>query len=323
MIDFACKSLAMLVEALSWIGRQGTRAVAALVIIGIFVPPIGELLRPFVAEAIFLLLCVSFMRVDLSALRAHLRRPGLILAATAWTMIVVPLMVGLGSLATGFDKQAPELFLGLMLQAMASPMMATPAFAALMGFDATLVLITLVIGTALVPFTAPLFAYAFFGNLLTLSPLALGLKLFEMLAGSMLVAAAIRLMVGLPAIERHKDPIDGVNILFMFVFVTAVMSTVGSTILAEPLKVIGLTLFAFAVFFALLGLTTLIFWKAGYDRAFAVGFTVAQRNIGLMLAATGSVLPGPTWLYFALAQFPIYLSPLLLKPMMRAKTSRA
>jgi BASS family bile acid:Na+ symporter len=25
-------------------------------------------------------------------------------------------------------------------------------------------------------------------------------------------------------------------------------------------------------------------------------------------------LPGPTWLYFALCQFPIYLSPQLLKP---------
>jgi hypothetical protein len=34
----------------------------------------------------------------------------------------------------------------------------------------------------------------------------------------------------------------------------------------------------------------------------------------LMLAATDGVLPGTTWLYFALSQFPIYLSPLLLKP---------
>jgi BASS family bile acid:Na+ symporter len=39
--------------------------------------------------------------------------------------------------------------------------------------------------------------------------------------------------------------------------------------------------------------------------------------MGLMLAATDGVLPGTTWLYFALSQFPIYLSPQLLKPIVR------
>jgi BASS family bile acid:Na+ symporter len=43
----------------------------------------------------------------------------------------------------------------------------------------------------------------------------------------------------------------------------------------------------------------------------------SQRNMGLMLAATGGALPDFTWLYFALAQFPVYLSPLLLTPLAR------
>ncbi len=60
---------ALPVQALAWLGRQGTRAIAALVFIGVAVPPVGELLKPFVTEAIFLLLCISFMRVDIAALR--------------------------------------------------------------------------------------------------------------------------------------------------------------------------------------------------------------------------------------------------------------
>jgi len=71
---------------------------------------------------------------------------------------------------------------------------------------------------------------------------------------------------------------------------------------------------AFAVFFALLGITSLIFFRIGRERALALGLMVSQRNMGLMLAATDGVLPGTTWLYFALCQFPIYLSPQLLKP---------
>ena len=69
---------ALPVQALTWLGRQGTRAIAALVFIGVAVPPAGELLKPFVTEAIFLLLCISFMRVDIGALRDLLRRPGIV-----------------------------------------------------------------------------------------------------------------------------------------------------------------------------------------------------------------------------------------------------
>jgi hypothetical protein len=311
------RSVAIPVQALAWLGGQGTRAIAALVFIGIAVPPIGQLLKPFVTEAIFLLLCISFMRVDVGRLRDHLRRPGIVLAATAWTTLGVPLISGVSCLATGLDTHAPGLFLALMLQAVASPMMAAPALAALMGLDSTLVRVTRGTTTALIPIAAPLFAYAFFGTALTLSPLGFGLKLVAILAGSLLVAAGIRWTVGATAIKRHAAAIDGLNILILFVFVAAVMGSVVGSFLADPVSMIELTVLAFAVFFALLGITTLIFRKIGLERAFALGLMVSQRNMGLMLAATDGVLPGTTWLYFALSQFPIYLSPQLLKPIVR------
>jgi hypothetical protein len=314
--------IALPARALAWLGNQGTRAIAALVFIGIAVPPVGELLKPFVTEAIFLLLCISFMRVDIAALRDHLRRPGVVIAATAWTMLGVPLLSGLGCLATGIDARSPDLFLALMLQAVASPMMAAPALAAVMGLDATLVLITLVTSTVLVPITAPLFAYMFFGAALTLSPLGLGLKLLVILAGSLAVAGAIRWSVGVAAIKRYKSQIDGINILILFVFVAAVMGNVVGGFWADPLKTLELTVLAFAVFFALVGVTTLIFRKLGRERALGLGLMVSQRNMGLMVAATDGLLPGTTWLYFALSQFPIYLSPQLLKPLVRRLNER-
>lgn len=305
------------VRALAWLGRQGTRAIAALVFLGIAAPPLGEMLRPYVTEAIFALLCISFMRVDIVALRAYLRRPGIVLAATAWTTLAVPLIAGVGGRVTGFDGGSPDLFLGLMLQSAASPMMAAPALAGLMGLDATLVLITLVTGTALVPLTAPLFAFLFFGGALTLSPVGLGLKLVAILAGSLFVAAVIRRIVGAELVRRHADPINGVNILILLVFVSAVMGSVAGSFWAAPLHVLGLLVFAFAVFFVLLGATMLVFRRYGAERALALGLMVSQRNMGLMVAATDGVLPGATWLYFALSQFPIYLAPQLLTPLAR------
>jgi BASS family bile acid:Na+ symporter len=295
--------------------------VAALVLFGIAIPPLGALLRPYVTEAIFLLLVIYFMLVDLAALRAHLRRPGLIVAATAWTTIGVPLIFGVAAHLAGLDARSPGLFLALMLQAIASPMMASPAIAALMGLDATLVLVTLVTSTALVPFTASLFAALFLAATLSISPLALGAKLLAILAGSLLVATIIRWLFGTEAIQRHRRPIDGLNIIILLVFVAAVMGNVIADFLADPLPSIAIALLAFAIFFALLIVTTLR--RIGYEQALALGLMVSQRNLGLMLAATAGALPGMTWLYFALTQFPYYLAPQMLTPIARRLTSQA
>jgi hypothetical protein len=52
---------------------------------------------------------------------------------------------------------------------------------------------------------------------------------------------------------------------------------------------------------AVLGLTTLLFSWAGRERALALGLLASQRNMRMMLAATGGALPELTWLYFALS----------------------
>jgi len=39
------------------------------------------------------------------------------------------------------------------------------------------------------------------------------------------------------------------------------------------------------------------------------------KDHGVELAATGFMVPDVSWLYFALAQFPIYITPQLLRPL--------
>jgi hypothetical protein len=310
----------LMIAAFASLGRQGTRAVAALVFIGLALPPLDAVLKPYVSEAIFVLLCISFLRLEPALLRLHLRRPGLVLAATLWTMLAVPGLFGVTCLLIGLDRSAPDLFLALMLQAIASPMMSAPAFASLLGLDATLVLVTMVAGTALTSVTAPMFAWLFLGLALPLSPAALGLRLFLILTGAVVVAAILRRLAGPAVIKRYKEPIDGFNVLTLFVFVGAVMENVSAHIIAEPRRMIALAGLAFATVIAVLALTTAVFARTGAARAFALGFLASQRNMGLMLAATARDLPDLVWLYFAFCQFPIYLLPQLLKPLARRVT---
>ncbi len=316
----------MLVRALAWLGRQGTRAIAALVFVGLALPPVDRLLKPYVTEAIFFLLCLAFLRVEPAALRSHFQRPKLVLCATAWTMLVLPILLGSAGLALGLETRAPDLFLAIMLQAIAPPLMVAPAFAAAMGLDAALVLAVLLTSCAITPLTAPVFAAVFLGEALSLSPLTLGLKLFAIILGAAVIATIVRRLAGADAIRHRKAEIDGLNILVVYVFVAAVMENVAATFIATPASAIGLAALAFALCFGVLGLTTVVLQRAGADRAFVVGFAASQRNMGIMLAATGGALPDTVWLWFAMSQFPIYLAPQLLKPLARrlvAQTARA
>jgi len=301
-------------EALAWLGRQGTRALAAMVFIGIAVP-IGGPLKPYVPEAVFLLLVLSFLRVEPSALRAHAARPAFLALAVLWIMVVLPALFFIAYRVIGLDVRVPDLLLALVLQGAAPPLMSSPAIAALLGLDAALVLLGMVICTASVPLIAPVFVGAFAPGLLTLAPLALGLKLLAILAGAVAVATLIRKIAGREWIARQQEQIDGVNVLILFIFVVALLSDTGARLLAQPLLVIGLIFLSFALSFVMLGVTALVFARAGRRTAFALGLMASQRNMGLMLAAAGTAVPDLTWLYFALAQFPIYMMPQMLKPL--------
>jgi hypothetical protein len=307
--------LAIALDRLAVLGRQGPRALAVIVVIGIAVPPLGTLLRPWLPEAVFLLLTLAFLRMDVSALRRHLRRRGLILVATLWSAFGVPLLFAIALELAGLRAQSPGLFLGLMLQGLASPMMAAPALAALIGLDATLVLITLVTGTVVLPVSAPLLAQLLLGSILAVPPAVLGMRLGIILVGSLLLALILRRCIGTAAIERHGDAVGGVNILVLLVFVSAVMKDVALVTRTDPVAVAGLVGLAFLVFGALLLGTALLFRRAGRTTALSLGIMASQRNMGLMVAAADGALPEATWLYFSLCQFPIYLSPLLLRPL--------
>src|SRR5947208_14540673 len=218
--------IAALAAALSWLGRQGTRAVAASIFIGIMVPPLAALLKPVFAYALFGLLCLAFLRVDPAEVRAHFSRPLVVAAAAAWMMLGTPLMIGLALLALGIPDRMPGLYVAMILQAAAPPVISAPTLAALMGLDAALSLATLIVCTAVTPLTAPAFAILFVGSGMAIPPLALGAKLLALLAGAAIVAAVVRRFAGKGWVARQSERIDGLSVVAPFFFAVALMDGV-------------------------------------------------------------------------------------------------
>ena len=300
---------------LAWLGRQGTRALALSVFAGIALPPLAALFKHVFVEALLVLLALAFLRVEPASLRGQFRRPGLVIVASLWTMVAVPLAICGSAMALGVPQASQALFLALVLQAVAPPVIGSPALATLMGLDAALSLATLIVAMASTPLTVPLFTALFVGPTLEVSPLALAARLIAMLGGAFLVATLIRRWKGQDFVRRNHEVIDGLSVVALFVFAIGLMDGVGGNILARPLLVAALTLTVFGLTALLIVATCLVMQRAGRSAALALGLSVGSRNMGLMVAAVGGAVPEMTWLYFAVAQFPIYTLPHLLKPL--------
>lgn len=305
--------LKVLLTGLDWLGNQGTRAVAISAIAGLCVPPLSALARPLIEEAVFALLVVAFVQVDTGAVRRHLRRPVVLASAVVWMMAAIPLATGLAGHAFGLATGSPELMLALFIVTATTPIMSAPAFANLLRLDGALSLTVLVLTMIAAPITAPLIATVFFADALPISASGLAMRLGLLLAGSLAVAVVLRKLVGEPRLLENRSVVDGLNVVLLFVFAVAVMDGVAANLLSRPAFTVGIALLAVGVAIVQMLATMAVFFAVRRADAFTIALAVGNRNMGLMVAALASTIPDLTWLYFALAQLPIYFMPHLLK----------
>jgi len=301
-------------SSLEWLGRQGTKAAAASILVGIAIPPLAAALKPVFTLAIFLLLVFSFLRVDPAELRARFKAPLLVAIACTGIMVLTPILFGLTLPYTGIEKLGPGVALGLMMYVAAPPIMASTAFAALLRLDTALTLAVLIVCTAATPLLAPFVVSYFAGGALDLDVVQLVLRLLAILGGAFLVARLLRWWLGNRKIVENKNTIDGISVVLLVVFGITAMDGVTARAIKDPLLVAALSALTFAMAIVLYVLTTILFWREGLKKSLALGFSSAHRNMGVMVAAAGSGLPELTWIYFAVAQFPIYLLPALVAP---------
>ena len=304
-----------LLAPMAWLGRLGTKAVAASLLAGLFLPQLAVLARPLLAPAVFTLLIVAFIRVPRDRLLGAVRRPAPSLTAAFWIMLAVPAAFAIALYGFGIADAAPGLSLGIFLMLIAPPVVSSPAFAGLIGLNAIHSLAILVIAMVITPLTAPLFVAAVLDQSVSLDPLTIGARLFWLMAGAAIVAVIVRRFVGWQRIAASTELLDGINVVVLFVFIVALMGDTTFRFLEEPWRITFIVILTFAIAALILGVTAFVLIRSGRAEALTAGLAASNRNMGLIPATVGASLPPDTWLWFALAQFPIYLLPAIIKPL--------
>ena len=311
-----------MIALLEALGRRGAPILAAGVFIGLALPDLAAFMRPALTPAVFLLMVLAMTRVRTDQVRHHLARPRLLIAALLWVAVVLPALIGLARLGIGPDRIGIDLTLGLVLLTSAPPIFSAPAIMYLLGLDGALSLALMLIATSLTPLIAPAAVEFFVGPGIPLSPYVLFRNLAFLVGGAYLCAIVVRKLMGPARLEASQGIFDGLNVLLMLVFAVALMDGIGARFIAEPLRFLSFVGLVTGIVAVMMAVTMALFWRTGARTATTIGYSAAFCNMALAVGAVGGAVPDDTWTLFAVNQFPIYFSPMILGPICRRLLDR-
>jgi bile acid:Na+ symporter, BASS family len=300
---------------LARLGRSGGPALALGLLIGFLAQPLASVLGPVLLPAIVALLFVSLLRLDWRLLAGYGRRPMLPLLATGWMLLLSPLLVWV---AVRIVPLPPELALALVAASLGPTIVSSPAFAAMLRLDAELATASVVAGTLLVALTLPTMAGWLAGFEVSLSWDMFAVRILGFVVVPFAAAAVVRRLVGPETLRRNDSALGGLTVLILIVFAIAVMDGMAARLMAQPATVLVYLAAAVAANLGLQLLGGLLFLPAGRRIALTVAISSGNRNVGLIYALAGAALGRDFLLFLAVAQVPMYLTPMLARPVVRA-----
>jgi BASS family bile acid:Na+ symporter len=296
---------------LEWSALRGAALLAGSIFLGLFVPPLASAARGAITPIVFLLMVLVLLRVDPAQVIAYLRRPLLVAALLVWLLVASPIIFW--ALFRLFGITHP-FAAGLVIVATGCAATSSPAFARLVGLDGEIALVVAMLSTLILPFTAPPLALGLLGIDLAISISGLMLRLVLLVGVPLLISLALRRLMGRAMLDRWGRAVDGAVVLLVVLYGFGVMDGVLARLIAAPALVLSGILAAFAGSLAMNAMTALAFAGFGQWVALSAGLMAGNRNMALYLAVIPATADPHIILTFVLFQFPLFLSPFLLKP---------
>jgi len=293
---------------LTMLGRHGSVVLPIGVFIGLLIPPLAALMKPLLIPGIIGPFIIALIRMDWQRLVDHVSRPWITALLLLWLLVASPVLV---NALLGILPLPPGLHGSLVLMAAASPLMASASLAMIIGLDAPLAVVLTFFATALVPLTLPPIALHLLGIDLDLAIGELMLRLGALVGGSFVLAWLIRRLLPRGFTDRHAAPLDGLAVIGLLMFAIAVMDGVTALAIERPDFVFSATLAVFALNIFMQVITALAFYWRGFHQALTAGLCSGNRNLGLLLAAMADRASQDLLIIIAVAQFPIYILPML------------
>ena len=294
---------------LRWAGQNGAAVVIAGVVIGLCLPLLSELARPYLAVAIFIFTFGSFLKFDGKSLGSEISNVTRNALMVLWATFGVPLIVLLIMLVT---RPGPELAQGLLFWSLVPASPACVAFAAILRLNIPIALMATVLGTAASPFYIPALAALFGGYRLDIDPLQTCLHLVLLVGGAFLASVAAKRLAS-TFIRENPEAMTGIAVLAMFLAGMGSMRGMQAHLLAQPATSLSFVLLAYVLLFGAELTGTLLFWRYGRTAALTAGLISGTRTITLAWVVLGNKVLPLADLFLATSMVAKYTAPGLTK----------
>ena len=299
----------------AWLSRYGTWILPAGLALGLAWQELAAIARPILPVTVFAMLTLLLTRLDIPETMSHIRRPRLIIAALIWAVVIVPALL---YLVLAVWPVSDGLHLALIIYGSSPPNFATSALAWILGLNGNLATIFTLGAITLHPIATPLLTEAFSVAPAQLTAFELAARLAGLIGAAAIASAVFRRFLP-PERRRQAEPaFDAANVIIMLIFAVALMDGIPARIIAQPVYAMQLIALCFALHFVLNAASYLL-WRcfAGIQSAATLAYCIGGRNIAIAMSVLGTSAPDDAWLFFAMLQFPVYVLPMLMRPIYR------
>lgn len=305
-----------LIRSLEWIGARARWILFIGAVSALFFQEFAQFLRPALPAFVALMYFLAMIRIDLiTTFRRALdpKRLLMVVGTCIALMMGTPILTATLARMAGLDA---EITASLVYISAAPPLGSSAALCLLLGLDAALALELTIVGSFLAPILGPFITALLLGDAVPLDPIDMSLRLALIIGAGAVAALFARRLIGPQLIDQKARAFDGVGAIAMVATVLPIFSGVTEQILKTPLLAAGALCLVFALNIGVQLLTTPVLRRVVPNAsAGAVGLICGNRNAALFLAALPQT---PTFtLFVALYQFPMYMTPLLLKAFYR------
>jgi bile acid:Na+ symporter, BASS family len=293
-------------------GQHGAAIVIAGVVIGLALPFLAELARPWLGVAIFIFTFGSFLKFDGKSFRNEVENVQRNVLMVLWATFGIPLVV---ILMMSIFRPGPELAQGLLFWSLVPASPACVAFAAILRLNAPIALLATVAGTAAAPFYIPALAALLGGYHIDIDPVATCLHLVLLIGGACLAAIAVKQLAG-GFVRDNPEAMTGIAVLAMFLAGMGSMRGMQAHLLSQPATSLEFVVMAYLLLFGAEIVGTMLFWRYGRTAALTAGLISGTRTITLAWVVLGNHVMPLADLFLAASMVAKYTGPGLTKSLL-------
>ena len=306
-------------RSMAWSARRGSVLLAVGIFGGVASPALASAFKGFLTPTVLAMMTLVLLRIDIPAALLHLRRPGRVAGIVLFQMLACPVIAWLVVAPLPLE---PGIAAGVVIFATGCAAASSPAFARMVGLDAELSLLAMLAMLAIVPFTAPMVMLWLMGIDLSIGTGKLMVSLTVVVGAPLLLSLVLRRVIGPARLALWADAVDGLLVWMVVFYGFAIMDGLTARAAADPAWIVQASIAAFAVDYGLNLVTTLALARWGMRPAATAGLMSGNRNMALYLAVLPATTDPRITLFFGLVQFPLFLSPFLLRPIYRRMVPR-